>query len=99
MANPPLNAPESSAPNSARDSALNIPPNSTLNSKPFRNLTPPQGFTDGVMTVGPHAGRKVSEAKPLIREEMLAAGQAMPYSEPEKTVRGARGALGRKGFQ
>jgi leucyl-tRNA synthetase len=51
------------------------------------------------MTVGPHAGRKVSEAKPLIREEMLAAGQAMPYSEPEKTVRGARGALGRKGFQ
>jgi hypothetical protein len=38
------------------------------------------------MTVGPYAGRKVSEAKPIIRDEMVAAGQAMPYSEPEKTV-------------
>ncbi|GBF91225.1 hypothetical protein Rsub_03545 [Raphidocelis subcapitata] len=45
-----------------------------------------KGFTDGVMTVGPYAGRKVSEAKPLIRDEMLAAGQALAYSEPEKTV-------------
>lgn len=45
-----------------------------------------QGFTDGVMTVGPYAGRKVAEAKPLIRDEMLAAGHALPYSEPEKTV-------------
>jgi leucyl-tRNA synthetase len=40
------------------------------------------------MTVGPYAGKKVSEAKPIIRDEMVAAGQAMPYSEPEKTVRG-----------
>ena len=46
-----------------------------------------QGFTDGVMLVGPHAGRKVSEAKPVIKEELIAAGQAMLYSEPEKTVR------------
>jgi hypothetical protein len=39
------------------------------------------------MTVGPYAGAKVSEAKPKIRDEMVAAGQALPYSEPEKTVR------------
>lgn len=39
------------------------------------------------MTVGPHAGKKVSDAKPLIRDELIAAGHAMPYSEPEKTVR------------
>ncbi|KXZ46771.1 hypothetical protein GPECTOR_41g736 [Gonium pectorale] len=45
-----------------------------------------KGFTDGVMVVGPYAGRKVSEAKPLIREEMVAAGQAMMYSEPERQV-------------
>lgn len=49
-----------------------------------------QGFTDGVLEVGPYAGRKVSEAKPLIREEMVAAGQAIMYSEPERQV-GARG--------
>jgi leucyl-tRNA synthetase len=46
-----------------------------------------QGFTDGVMKVGPYAGRKVSEAKPIIKEAMLADGSALPYSEPEKTVR------------
>lgn len=36
----------------------------------------PQGFTDGVMTVGPYAGRKVSEAKPIIKEEMIASGKS-----------------------
>jgi leucyl-tRNA synthetase len=39
------------------------------------------------MKVGPYAGRKVSEAKPLIKDELIAAGHAMPYSEPEKQVR------------
>lgn len=39
------------------------------------------------MTVGPYAGRKVSEAKPLIKDEMIAGGHALAYSEPEKTVR------------
>jgi hypothetical protein len=39
------------------------------------------------MKVGPYAGRKVSEVKPIIREELIAAGQALPYSEPEKQVR------------
>jgi hypothetical protein len=29
----------------------------------------------------------VSEAKPLIKDEMVAAGQAILYSEPEKQVR------------
>jgi len=45
------------------------------------------------MKVGPYAGRKVSEVKPIIREELIAAGQALPYSEPEKPVRraGVRG--------
>jgi hypothetical protein len=61
-------------------------------SEPFASHTLPlQGFTDGVMTTGPHAGKKVSEAKPIIRDELLAAGQALPYSEPEKTV-GLQGA-------
>jgi hypothetical protein len=38
------------------------------------------------MTVGPYAGRKVCEVKNIIRDEMVAAGTAMPYSEPEKQV-------------
>lgn len=41
------------------------------------------------MLVGPYAGKKVSEAKPLIKNEMLAASQAMVYSEPEKQVGGS----------
>ena len=38
------------------------------------------------MIAGPHAGIKVSDAKPIIKEEMITAGQAMIYSEPEKQV-------------
>ena len=45
-----------------------------------------KGFTLGIMTVGPHAGKKVSEAKPIIKEEMIAAGQAHLYFEPESKV-------------
>jgi len=45
-----------------------------------------QGFTDGVMAAGPHKGTKVSEAKPRIRDEMVAAGTALLYSEPERPV-------------
>lgn len=40
------------------------------------------------MKVGPYAGRKVSEVKPIIRDELIAAGHALPYSEPEKPVSG-----------
>ncbi|CAG9463515.1 unnamed protein product [Pedinophyceae sp. YPF-701] len=45
-----------------------------------------KGFTDGVMTVGAYKGRKVNEVKTVIRDEMLAANQAVMYSEPEKPV-------------
>jgi leucyl-tRNA synthetase len=45
-----------------------------------------KGFTTGVMTIGPYAGRKVSEAKPLIKDEMIAAGMAHLYFEPESRV-------------
>ena len=56
----------------------------------------PQGFNEGVMIIGPHSGRKVSEVKPIIKGEMVAAGQAIIYSEPEKQVgvAGYRGAQG-----
>jgi leucyl-tRNA synthetase len=38
------------------------------------------------MLVGPHKGKKVSEAKPLIKKEMMDAGQACLYFEPESKV-------------
>jgi leucyl-tRNA synthetase len=38
------------------------------------------------MKVGPYAGRKVSEVKPIIKEELIASEQALLYSEPEKQV-------------
>ena len=45
-----------------------------------------KGFTLGVMTVGEHAGKKVSEAKPIIKQQMIDAGQACLYYEPESKV-------------
>ena len=45
-----------------------------------------KGFTDGVMIAGPHSGAKVSDAKPVIKQEMIDGGLAVVYSEPEKTV-------------
>lgn len=45
-----------------------------------------KGFTSGIMKVGPYAGCKVSEAKPKIKEEMIASGDALLYFEPESKV-------------
>lgn len=44
------------------------------------------GFYQGVMLVGKYAGQKVQDAKPLVRAEMIAAGQAAKYWEPESLV-------------
>ena len=45
-----------------------------------------KGFTLGIMEVGPHKGKKVSEAKPIIKQEMIEAKQACLYFEPESRV-------------
>lgn len=45
-----------------------------------------KGFTMGVMQVGDHKGKNVSEAKPIIKQEMIDAGQACLYFEPESKV-------------
>ena len=39
-----------------------------------------------VLTVGPHAGKKVQEAKKVIQRDMVASGEAVLYQEPERTV-------------
>jgi len=36
--------------------------------------------------VGPHKGKKVQDVKKVIQKEMILAGQAVIYMEPEKTI-------------
>uniref|UniRef100_A0A6U2REQ0 leucine--tRNA ligase n=1 Tax=Leptocylindrus danicus TaxID=163516 RepID=A0A6U2REQ0_9STRA len=45
-----------------------------------------KGFNFGVMTYGPHKGKKVCDAKPIIKQEMIDANQACLYFEPESKV-------------
>ena len=52
----------------------------------IKDRTYKEGFAKGVMIVGEHKGMKVSDAKPKIKAEMIAAGQALAYSEPESRV-------------
>ncbi|RAL38063.1 hypothetical protein DM860_000757 [Cuscuta australis] len=51
-----------------------------------KKLTYLKGFTDGIMTVGEFAGRKVNEVKPLLKTKLIEEGLAIMYSEPEKKV-------------
>ncbi|OWT35992.1 leucine-tRNA ligase [Cryptococcus neoformans Bt1] len=51
-----------------------------------KDLTYKEGFYNGVMTVGDFAGTPVSEAKPKVREQMIQAGLACAYAEPESEV-------------
>jgi len=45
-----------------------------------------KGFTAGILQVGPYKGRKVSDVKAIIKEEMIANNQAHLYFEPESKV-------------
>jgi len=45
-----------------------------------------KGFTTGVMLVGQHKGKKVSDAKPIIKQELIDSGEACIYYEPESKV-------------
>ncbi|XP_059445411.1 leucine--tRNA ligase, cytoplasmic-like, partial [Corylus avellana] len=51
-----------------------------------KKLTYLKGFTEGTMVAGEFAGRRVQEAKPLVRSKLLEMGLAIIYSEPEKQV-------------
>lgn len=51
-----------------------------------KKLTYLKGFTEGTMLVGKFTGKKVQEAKPLIKNILLEMGEAVLYSEPEKKV-------------
>ncbi|KAK9069057.1 hypothetical protein SSX86_013173 [Deinandra increscens subsp. villosa] len=44
------------------------------------------GFYEGTMIAGEHTGKRVQDAKNLIRNKLLDDNQAVVYSEPEKKV-------------
>jgi len=45
-----------------------------------------KGFYEGTMLVGEFKGRPVKDAKPLIKDKLIANGDAIPYSEPASPV-------------
>jgi len=45
-----------------------------------------KGFYEGTMLVGEHKGKKVEVAKPLIKDMLVASGEAVTYMEPEKVI-------------
>ncbi|GJM94152.1 hypothetical protein PR202_ga10770 [Eleusine coracana subsp. coracana] len=51
-----------------------------------KRMTYLKGFTDGTMIIGEFSGRKVQEAKPLIKHKLLKEGTTVLYNEPEKKV-------------
>jgi leucyl-tRNA synthetase len=44
------------------------------------------GYYQGVMSIGEFKGQKVEDAKPQVRKQLIDAGDAFAYSEPEKKV-------------
>jgi len=51
-----------------------------------KDLVYTKGFYEGKLKVGEHAGKLVRDAKPLIKEKMIASGQAVTYAEPADVV-------------
>jgi leucyl-tRNA synthetase len=51
-----------------------------------KELAYKEGFYQGIMKVGDFKGEKVEVAKPKVRDQLIKAGQAFVYSEPENKV-------------
>lgn len=45
-----------------------------------------EGFYEGVFIYGDHTGKKVQDAKPIVRQQLLDTNQAVRYFEPESRV-------------
>lgn len=61
-------------------------PKDTKQLEEAKELAYKEGFYQGIMKVGQYKGEKVEVAKPKVRADMIAAGQAFAYSEPERKV-------------
>ena len=60
--------------------------NDAANLKTAKGETYLNGFNYGKMLVGEHAGKPVSVAKLLVKDSLLASGDALPYFEPESPI-------------
>ena len=54
--------------------------------KQAKELVYATGFYQGTLLVGKYAGKKVCDAKPLVRADLMAEGLAVAYWEPENLV-------------
>lgn len=61
-------------------------PKDTKQLEEAKELAYKEGFYQGILKVGEFKGEKVEVAKPKVRAQMIAAGQAFAYSEPERKV-------------
>jgi len=62
-------------------------PNDKAKLEEAKELCYQKGFYEGIMKVGEFTGKKVEEAKPLVRQMLLDSNQALKYYEPqEETV-------------
>ncbi|KAM0744934.1 hypothetical protein ACQRIT_000318 [Beauveria bassiana] len=61
-------------------------PKDTKQLEEAKELAYKEGFYQGIIKVGAYKGEKVEVAKPKVRADMIAAGQAFAYSEPERKI-------------
>lgn len=61
-------------------------PKDTKQLEEAKELAYKEGFYQGVMNIGDFKGEKVEDAKPKVRKQLIDAGEAFAYSEPEKKV-------------
>jgi leucyl-tRNA synthetase len=61
-------------------------PKDTKQLEEAKELVYKEGFYQGIMNIGEFKGEKVEDAKPKVRKQVIDAGEAFAYSEPEKRV-------------
>ncbi|RTE70310.1 Leucine--tRNA ligase, cytoplasmic [Fusarium euwallaceae] len=61
-------------------------PKDVIQLQEAKELVYKEGYYQGVMKVGDFAGQRVEVAKPKIREQLISAGDAFAYAEPERQV-------------
>lgn len=60
--------------------------NDTAKLDEAKEITYKKGFYEGTMLVGSQKGKRVEDAKPVVQQEMIDAGQAFMYYEPNGQV-------------
>lgn len=61
-------------------------PKDTKQLEEAKELAYKEGYYQGIMKIGDFKGEKVEMAKPKVRSQLMDAGEAFAYSEPERKV-------------